>query len=148
MSSETNKSAGEIAREIVETMIGEKCFCDLEVNHVCEGCWGRQAISAAIAEARTAPKPAAEVVEALEAATAQIEADCDTAQTQEQTRKLYELSKRCRAALAAQSARDQPDHEEGDMKSCTCKPSCPSACKGSCGCECCQRNYGDFLSSE
>lgn len=99
MSSETNKSAGEIAREIVETMIGEKCFCDLEVNHVCEGCWGRQAISAAIAEARTAPKPAAEVVEALERLADEFERCVPNGDESPQLLQ-------ARAALAAQSARE------------------------------------------
>lgn len=31
---------------------------------------------------------------------------------------------------------------------CTCKPSCPWACKGECGCEACHEGYGDFLSVE
>jgi hypothetical protein len=31
---------------------------------------------------------------------------------------------------------------------CTCKPDCPSNCKGQCGCEACSAAYGDFLSLE
>lgn len=36
--------------------------------------------------------------------------------------------------------------EEGTP--CTCKPECPAACKGGCGCDACSEAYGDFLSSE
>ncbi len=28
---------------------------------------------------------------------------------------------------------------------CTCKPECPDACKGECGCEACATAYSDFL---
>jgi hypothetical protein len=31
---------------------------------------------------------------------------------------------------------------------CTCKPECPPACKGKCGCEACHAGYQDFLSCE
>jgi hypothetical protein len=32
-------------------------------------------------------------------------------------------------------------------KVCQCKPDCPTACHGNCGCVKCQEDYGDFLSS-
>lgn len=31
---------------------------------------------------------------------------------------------------------------------CTCKETCPSDCKGGCGCEACSEAYGDYLSSQ
>lgn len=30
----------------------------------------------------------------------------------------------------------------------TCKPSCPSYCKGECGCKACHMRYQDFLSDD
>lgn len=31
---------------------------------------------------------------------------------------------------------------------CTCKPECPNACKGECGCDACRTAYSDFLSCD
>jgi len=36
----------------------------------------------------------------------------------------------------------------GDNIPCTCKKTCPSNCKGQCGCLACHDAYGDFLSSQ
>jgi hypothetical protein len=35
-----------------------------------------------------------------------------------------------------------------ENNSCTCKPTCPSPCKGECGCKACHEAYMDFLASE
>jgi len=31
---------------------------------------------------------------------------------------------------------------------CTCNESCPSDCRGECGCEACRAKYNDFLSCD
>lgn len=48
-----------------------------------------------------------------------------------------------------------PDEPKGyyvadfdDLRPCTCKPDCSTACKGGCGCDACSCSYGDFLSLE
>lgn len=38
--------------------------------------------------------------------------------------------------------------EEDNATPCTCNASCPSDCKGRCGCEACSEAYADFLSME
>jgi uncharacterized alpha-E superfamily protein len=38
--------------------------------------------------------------------------------------------------------------EEIEERCCTCKPSCPTDCKGDCGCKKCAQAYGDWLSVE
>jgi hypothetical protein len=32
-----------------------------------------------------------------------------------------------------------------ELHVCTCKPDCPSSCKGECGCHACAQRYSDWL---
>lgn len=43
---------------------------------------------------------------------------------------------------------EYPHHDNQSKLVCTCKPSCSSACKGTCGCKKCKEAYNDFLSVE
>jgi hypothetical protein len=40
-----------------------------------------------------------------------------------------------------------PDGSVDERFACTCAPACANPCKGSCGCEACDRNWQDYLST-
>lgn len=42
----------------------------------------------------------------------------------------------------------QPKNDPDEPLPCSCQPSCPSNCKGECGCAACHAAYQDFLSAE
>lgn len=40
----------------------------------------------------------------------------------------------------------ETEEDPTDYPVCTCKPECPSDCKGQCGCERCHIDWQDYLS--